>query len=118
MTTTAHPETAVSGHPRHQLVRRGFFTRAGGAALAAGFPATGSGQAPQYSNTPYFASEEEAQTFENELRYILINQLACFNSPVWFNVGTREKPQCSACFILSVQDDMESILDWCRTEGR
>ena len=67
--------------------------------------------------TPYFASEDEALTFENELRYILIHQLACFNSPVWFNVGVREKPQCSACFILSVTDDMESILDWCRTEG-
>jgi ribonucleoside-diphosphate reductase alpha chain len=65
----------------------------------------------------YFASEAEAETFENELRHILINQLACFNSPVWFNVGTKEKPQCSACFILSVEDDMESILDWCRTEG-
>ena len=200
MTTTAHPETAVSGHPRPQLGLRRFFTTPGRspyddiawemrtaaisdesgkvffeqtgievpafwsqtatqvvaskyfrgrintperessarqmvdrvvnvltqwgrepaedrAAQAAGFPSTGSGQAPQYSNTPYFASEEEAQTFENELRYILINQLACFNSPVWFNVGTREKPQCSACFILSVQDDMESILDWCRTEG-
>jgi ribonucleoside-diphosphate reductase alpha chain len=69
------------------------------------------------SGTAYFASEEEAATFEHELRHILINQLACFNSPVWFNVGTKEKPQCSACFILSVEDDMESILDWCRTEG-
>jgi ribonucleoside-diphosphate reductase alpha chain len=69
------------------------------------------------SGAPYFASEEEAQTFEDELRHILIHQLACFNSPVWFNVGTREKPQCSACFILSVQDDMESILEWCKTEG-
>ncbi len=68
-------------------------------------------------HTPYFASDEEAETFENELRHILINQLACFNSPVWFNVGVREKPQCSACFILSVSDNMESILDWCRTEG-
>ena len=47
-------------------------------------------------HTPYFASEEEARTFEEELRHILIHQLACFNSPVWFNVGTREKPQCSA----------------------
>jgi ribonucleoside-diphosphate reductase alpha chain len=69
------------------------------------------------AGTPYFASEAEAQTFENELRHILINQLACFNSPVWFNVGVREKPQCSACFILSVEDDMASILDWCHTEG-
>ena len=68
-------------------------------------------------STPYFASEDEALTFENELRHILIHQRACFNSPVWFNVGVREKPQCSACFILSVTDDMESILDWCRTEG-
>ena len=40
-----------------------------------------------------------------------------FNSPVWFNVGVEEKPQCSACFILSVEDTMESILDWCKTEG-
>ncbi len=69
------------------------------------------------SGTAYFASDEEAATFEHELRHILINQLACFNSPVWFNVGTKEKPQCSACFILSVEDDMESILDWCRMEG-
>src|SRR5918996_2018655 len=69
------------------------------------------------TGTAYFASEEEAQAFENELRHILINQLACFNSPVWFNVGVREKPQCSACFILSVEDDMASILDWCHTEG-
>ncbi|HWO73447.1 MAG TPA: vitamin B12-dependent ribonucleotide reductase [Dehalococcoidia bacterium] len=69
------------------------------------------------SGPAYFASDEEAATFENELLHILINQLACFNSPVWFNVGVKEKPQCSACFILSVEDDMESILDWCRTEG-
>ena len=54
------------------------------------------------TGSTYFASEEEALTFEHELRHILINQLACFNSPVWFNVGTKEKPQCSACFILSV----------------
>ncbi|HEX5141050.1 MAG TPA: hypothetical protein VFX19_08910, partial [Dehalococcoidia bacterium] len=66
------------------------------------------------SGPAYFATEDEAQTFENELRHILIHQLACFNSPVWFNVGTKEKPQCSACFILSVQDDMESILEWCK----
>ena len=71
----------------------------------------------QSIEAPYFATDAEADTFEAELRHILINQLACFNSPVWFNVGVREKPQCSACFILSAQDDMESILDWCRTEG-
>ncbi|HEY7466397.1 MAG TPA: adenosylcobalamin-dependent ribonucleoside-diphosphate reductase, partial [Dehalococcoidia bacterium] len=69
------------------------------------------------SGATYFASEEEAETFEHELRHILINQLACFNSPVWFNVGTKPKPQCSACFILSAEDDMESILEWCKTEG-
>jgi ribonucleoside-diphosphate reductase alpha chain len=65
----------------------------------------------------YFASEDEAETFEAELKAILVNQLAAFNSPVWFNVGFEEKPQCSACFILSVEDSMESILDWIRREG-
>jgi ribonucleoside-diphosphate reductase alpha chain len=65
----------------------------------------------------YFASDEEAQTFEDELKAILVNQYASFNSPVWFNVGFEEKPQCSACFILSIDDSMESILDWIRREG-
>src|SRR5215217_2421877 len=65
----------------------------------------------------YFADEEEAETFEAELKAILVNQLASFNSPVWFNVGFEEKPQCSACFILSIEDSMESILDWIRREG-
>jgi len=65
----------------------------------------------------YFATEEEAQTFEDELKTILVNQLAAFNSPVWFNVGFEEKPQCSACFILSIEDNMDSILDWIRREG-
>ncbi len=65
----------------------------------------------------YFADEEEADTFEAELKAILLNQLASFNSPVWFNVGFEERPQCSACFILSVEDSMESILDWIRQEG-
>ena len=65
----------------------------------------------------YFASEDEAQTFEAELKFILANQLASFNSPVWFNVGFEEKPQCSACFILSIEDSMDSILDWIRREG-
>ncbi len=65
----------------------------------------------------YFSDEEEADTFEAELKAILVNQLASFNSPVWFNVGFEEKPQCSACFILSVDDSMESILDWIRREG-
>ncbi|MCH8346381.1 MAG: vitamin B12-dependent ribonucleotide reductase [Chloroflexi bacterium] len=66
----------------------------------------------------YFADEEEAATFHAELKHILVNQKACFNSPVWFNLGIEEKPQCSACFILSIDDSMDSILDWYRTEGR
>src|SRR5437764_5233609 len=65
----------------------------------------------------YFASEEEAETFEDELKALLVNQYVAFNSPVWFNVGFEEKPQCSACFILSIDDSMESILDWIRREG-
>src|SRR6266516_52624 len=65
----------------------------------------------------YFATNEEADTFEAELKFILVNQLASFNSPVWFNVGFEEKPQCSACFILSIEYSMESILDWIRREG-
>ncbi|HZQ16599.1 MAG TPA: vitamin B12-dependent ribonucleotide reductase, partial [Gaiellaceae bacterium] len=65
----------------------------------------------------YFGSEEEAETFEAELKAILVNQLAAFNSPVWFNVGFEEKPQCSACFILSIEDSMDAILDWIRREG-
>jgi ribonucleoside-diphosphate reductase alpha chain len=65
----------------------------------------------------YFATEEEADTFEAELKAILVNQLAAFNSPVWFNVGFEERPQCSACFILSIEDSMDSILDWIRREG-
>src|SRR5919109_3603383 len=66
----------------------------------------------------YFRSSADAETFEAELTHILVNQLAAFNSPVWFNVGFEESPQCSACFILSVEDSMESILDWNTKEGR
>ena len=65
----------------------------------------------------YFATEDDAQAFSDELTHILVHQLACFNSPVWFNCGIEERPQCSACFILSVDDTMESILDWYRKEG-
>jgi len=65
----------------------------------------------------YFADEEESATFAAELKAILVNQYASFNSPVWFNVGFEERPQCSACFILSIDDSMESILDWIRREG-
>ncbi len=66
----------------------------------------------------YFASEEDADTFYAELTFLLVNQYLSFNSPVWFNCGIEEKPQCSACFINSVEDTMESILELARTEGR
>ena len=65
----------------------------------------------------YFATDDDADAFEAELTHILLHQEAAFNSPVWFNVGFEEHPQCSACFILSVQDTMESILDWNTKEG-
>jgi ribonucleoside-diphosphate reductase alpha chain len=65
----------------------------------------------------YFATVADAQIFADELTHILLHQKACFNSPVWFNVGIEKRPQCSACFILSVDDTMESILDWYRKEG-
>jgi len=65
----------------------------------------------------YFKTEADCENFRQDLKFILINQYAAFNSPVWFNVGVREHPQCSACFILSVEDNMESILDWYRNEG-
>ncbi|MBI2364694.1 MAG: vitamin B12-dependent ribonucleotide reductase [Deltaproteobacteria bacterium] len=65
----------------------------------------------------YFATEQDAEAFADELTHILVHQKAWFNSPVWFNCGIEEKPQCSACFILSVDDTMDSILDWYRKEG-
>jgi ribonucleoside-diphosphate reductase alpha chain len=66
----------------------------------------------------YFASAEDGEAFEAELAYVLLHQMAAFNSPVWFNVGFEENPQCSACFILSVDDTMESILEWNTKEGK
>jgi len=65
----------------------------------------------------YFKNKYQAQIFEDELTHLLVYQKASFNSPVWFNVGVKPKPQCSACFILSVEDDMNSILEWIKTEG-
>lgn len=65
----------------------------------------------------YFATKDHAAIFVAELAYLLLHQRAAFNSPVWFNVGIDEKPQASACFILSVEDSMESILEWYRQEG-
>jgi ribonucleoside-diphosphate reductase alpha chain len=65
----------------------------------------------------YFATETDAEIFEHELTWMLLHQVFSFNSPVWFNVGTSSKQQVSACFILSVDDTMESILDWYKEEG-
>ncbi|MBR7674859.1 vitamin B12-dependent ribonucleotide reductase, partial [Streptomyces daliensis] len=65
----------------------------------------------------YFASEADAEIFEHELAYAVLHQIFAFNSPVWFNVGTKQPQQVSACFILSVDDSMESILDWYKEEG-
>jgi ribonucleoside-diphosphate reductase alpha chain len=65
----------------------------------------------------YFASDADAEIFDHELKYALIHQIFAFNSPVWFNVGTSSPQQVSACFILAVDDTMDSILDWYREEG-
>ncbi len=65
----------------------------------------------------YFATTEDGDTFEAELAHVLLHQMAAFNSPVWFNVGFEESPQASACFILSVEDEMKSILEWNTQEG-
>ena len=66
----------------------------------------------------YFIDDREAETFRAELKHLLVHQKAAFNSPVWFNIGVEGVPQqASACFILSVDDHMESILNWYREEG-
>src|SRR5437870_3357025 len=65
----------------------------------------------------YFAADEDLQAFSDDLKHILVYQKAAFNSPVWFNCGFEKAPQCSACFINSVQDTMDSILTLARTEG-
>jgi len=66
----------------------------------------------------YFATEQDAEVFAHELTHLLVNQKAAFNSPVWFNVGVPDTPQqCSACFILAVEDHMSSILNWYVEEG-
>jgi ribonucleoside-diphosphate reductase alpha chain len=66
----------------------------------------------------YFATQYDAETFESELTYILLNQMASFNSPVWFNMGIEDHPQASACFINSVEDTMESILNLATIEAK
>jgi ribonucleoside-diphosphate reductase alpha chain len=65
----------------------------------------------------YFASEDDLQAFSDDLKHLLVYQKAAFNSPVWFNCGFEKAPQCSACFINSVQDTMDSILGLAKTEG-
>ena len=65
----------------------------------------------------YFATDEDLAAFQAELTHLLVHQKMSFNSPVWFNVGVKEQPQCSACFINSVQDDMSSIMDLAKTEA-
>ena len=65
----------------------------------------------------YFATPEDASIFEHELTWMLLHQVFSFNSPVWFNVGTASPQQVSACFILAVDDTMESILNWYKEEG-
>ncbi|WP_262852916.1 vitamin B12-dependent ribonucleotide reductase [Mumia quercus] len=65
----------------------------------------------------YFATEADAELFEHELTYMLLHQIFSFNSPVWFNVGTSSPQQVSACFILAVDDSMDSILNWYKEEG-
>ncbi|ALG07908.1 vitamin B12-dependent ribonucleotide reductase [Kibdelosporangium phytohabitans] len=65
----------------------------------------------------YFATPKDAEIFEHELTYMLLHQVFSFNSPVWFNVGTASPQQVSACFILAVDDTMESILNWYKEEG-
>jgi ribonucleoside-diphosphate reductase alpha chain len=66
----------------------------------------------------WFAGPDSVESFRMELLHLLLHQKMAFNSPVWFNVGIEDKPQCSACFINSVQDSMDSILDLVKTEGR
>src|SRR3954453_9380678 len=65
----------------------------------------------------YFATDEDLATFKAELTHLLVHQKMSFNSPVWFNVGIEQKPQCSACFINSVDDTMSSIMDLAKTEA-
>jgi ribonucleoside-diphosphate reductase alpha chain len=74
--------------------------------------------AQQAVSLGYLDTPEEGSTFEESLAYLMVQQMAAFNSPVWFNVGVRDPPQCSACFIQSVHDDMDSILALATSEGR
>ncbi len=80
-------------------------------------PEGGSPEGRSPGGRPPEGKSDDRQTFEDELTHLLLQQKLSFNSPVWFNVGVEPTPQCSACFILSVDDTMDSILDWYRKEG-
>ncbi len=69
------------------------------------------------ADSEFFASDEDREAFHDELTFMLLHQMVAFNSPVWFNVGTTRKPQCSACFIQSLDDDMVSIMDLAKRES-
>jgi ribonucleoside-diphosphate reductase alpha chain len=102
--TTKYFRGAV-GTPQRETSLRQLIDRVVGVYVAAG------------RQNGYFASGKDAEVFEHELKYALVHQIFSFNSPVWFNVGTASPQQVSACFILAVDDTMDSILEWYREEG-
>jgi ribonucleoside-diphosphate reductase alpha chain len=102
--TTKYFRGAV-GTPQRESSLRQLIDRVVGVYVAAG------------RENGYFASGKDAEIFEHELKYALVHQIFSFNSPVWFNVGTASPQQVSACFILAVDDTMDSILEWYREEG-
>jgi ribonucleoside-diphosphate reductase alpha chain len=102
--TTKYFRGAV-GTPQREASLRQLIDRVVGVYVAAG------------RENGYFASGKDAEIFEHELKYALVHQIFSFNSPVWFNVGTASPQQVSACFILAVDDTMDSILEWYREEG-
>jgi len=102
--TTKYFRGAV-GSPDREYSLRQIIDRVVGAYVASG------------EQNGYFASHEDAEVFGEELQWLLLHQYFSFNSPVWFNVGTASPQQVSACFILSVDDSMESILNWYHEEG-
>jgi ribonucleoside-diphosphate reductase alpha chain len=89
------------------------------ARAASSSSSTASSTRSRRGRTPssYFATDEDLKAFQAELTHLLVHQKMAFNSPVWFNVGIEPKPQCSACFINSVQDNMGSIMDLAKTEA-
>ena len=102
--TTKYFRGAV-GHDNREWSLKQLINRVVGKYVAAGV------------DNDYFASQADAEVFEHELTWMLLHQVFSFNSPVWFNVGTSAPQQVSACFILAVDDTMDSILNWYREEG-